>query len=207
MDSRMEQISGRIRRWREEMGLTLQELASRSGVAASSIQKVETGQMVPSVTVLLKIARGLERRPSEIVSDDYDAQEVLYVQAKQHLMIGSARNIKVERLSGDLFDPSIEVWRLCVQPGYGSGRGDHVYDGEEVVIGEEGELVFQLCDETYRIRPGDTLQFKANIPHSWRNEGDVPARCLVVGTLPAGLRAKLNTQVTSGRRKRKASRP
>lgn len=206
MDSKMEQISARIRRWREEIGLTLQELASRSGVAASSIQKVETGQMVPSVTVLLKIARGLGRRPSEIVSDDCDAQEVLFVGAKQHLAIGASKNIRVERLSGDLFDAAIEVWRLHVQSGYGSGRGSHAYEGEEIVIGEEGELVFELAEEVYRVRPGDTLQFKASIPHSWRNEGSITARCLIVGSFPEGLRAKLNNEVRTRSRRHPPAR-
>ena len=54
-------ISGRVRRWREEKGLTLQQLAERSDLAPSTVQKVETGQMIPSVAVLLKLARGLGR--------------------------------------------------------------------------------------------------------------------------------------------------
>ena len=63
IDPDLERIAGRVRRWREEAGLTLLELARRSGVAASTIQKVESLQMVPTIGVLLKIARGLEHQP------------------------------------------------------------------------------------------------------------------------------------------------
>ena len=62
IDGELAQISRRIRRWREEKGLTLQQLAERSDLATSTVQKVETGQMIPSVAVLLKVARGLGRQ-------------------------------------------------------------------------------------------------------------------------------------------------
>jgi transcriptional regulator with XRE-family HTH domain len=44
---------------RTDERLTLQMLAQRSGVAASTIHKIEAQQMVPTISVLFKIARGL----------------------------------------------------------------------------------------------------------------------------------------------------
>ena len=58
-----------LRACRAEDGLTLQQLATRCGVAASTIHKIEAQQMVPTVSVVLKIARGLGRRPEELVRD------------------------------------------------------------------------------------------------------------------------------------------
>ena len=52
-------MANQIRVCRSADGLTLQQLATRSGVAASTIHKVEARQMVPTVSVLLKIAKGL----------------------------------------------------------------------------------------------------------------------------------------------------
>ena len=63
-------MADQIRSSRSEDGLTLQQLASRSGVAASTIHKVESQQMVPTVSVLLKIAKGLGRRPDELIRDE-----------------------------------------------------------------------------------------------------------------------------------------
>ena len=62
-------MANQIRACRSADGLTLQQLASRSGVAASTIHKVEARQMVPTVSVLLKIAKGLGRRPEELIRD------------------------------------------------------------------------------------------------------------------------------------------
>lgn len=198
----LEQISRRVREWREELDLSLHELAARSDVAASTIQKVETGQMVPSVAVLLKIANGLGRRPAELVSDQDEESEVVLLRSKNHPVIGATSRMRVERLSADLFDPAIEVWRVKVQPGQGSGKGMYAYEGEEVVICEAGEITFRVEEDEYRLGPGDSLHFKAGIPHRWWNSGRTVARFLIAGNFPRGLRTKLHGQVQ--RRARRA---
>ncbi|MEE8165374.1 MAG: helix-turn-helix transcriptional regulator [Myxococcota bacterium] len=64
-------MASQIRACRAADGLTLKQLAARSGVAASTIHKVESQQMVPTVGVLLKIAKGLGRRPQELIRDEF----------------------------------------------------------------------------------------------------------------------------------------
>jgi transcriptional regulator with XRE-family HTH domain len=66
----MDDMARQIRNFRTADQLTLQKLATRSGVAASTIHKIEAKQMIPTVSVLLKIAKGLQRRPDELVRDD-----------------------------------------------------------------------------------------------------------------------------------------
>ncbi|MEM9175936.1 MAG: helix-turn-helix transcriptional regulator, partial [Myxococcota bacterium] len=67
-------MANQIRSCRSADGLTLQQLATRSGVAASTIHKVEARQMVPTVSVLLKIAKGLGCRPEELIRDRFDEE-------------------------------------------------------------------------------------------------------------------------------------
>lgn len=205
MEDALEKMSKRVRAWREELGLSLHELASRSDVAASTIQKVETGQMVPSVAVLLKIARGLDRRPAELVSDQTEELDTVLLRAKEHPVISASQRMRVERLSGDLFEPAIEMWRVQLHPGYGSGKGTYAYEGEEVILCEEGEVTFRIGEEEYRLQAGDTLHFKAGIPHQWWNSGRTTARILVAGNFPKGLRAKLHAHVQRSSRARKSS--
>ena len=121
IDSEIARISERIRRWREEAGLTLSELAKRSGLATSTVQKVETGQMTPSVAVLLKVSHGLGRRPTELIHEgDYDL-EVIHVLADEHDRTVAEKSMTIERLSGDLSDPALEMWRVTLEPGASSG--------------------------------------------------------------------------------------
>lgn len=200
MEEQVEQISRRVRDWRAQQGLSLHELATRSGVSASTIQKVEKGQMVPSVAVLLKIAHGLGRRPAELVGDSAEESEVVFVKSKHHPVISTSSRIRVERLSADLFDPAIEVWRLRVHPGYGSGKGTYGYEGEVVIICEDGEFIFEIAQEEYRLGVGDSLHFKAGIPHRWWNPGRTISTFTIAGNFPKGLRTLLHGQLERGGR-------
>lgn len=188
-------VSQRVRTWREQLGLSLHELADRSQVAASTIQKVETGQMVPSIAVLLKIARGLDRRPAELVSEEAEETNIILMRSKEHAVMSAGSQMRIERLSGDLFDPAVELWRAYLRPGVGSGRSQHAYEGEEVIVCEEGEVTFRFDDEDYRLTPGDTLHFKGGLPHQWWNSGSVPARFLMAGNFPKGLRRQLHGHI------------
>ena len=191
------QISARVRRWREAGGLTLQELARRSGVATSTIQKIETGQMVPSVAVLLKVARGLGRRPSELIHDGTDGVELVHLRPSDRRTVGVKGRLLVERLSGELPDAGLETWRVTIHPGQSSGEQIR-FEGEEIVIGEAGEVVFRVGDQDHAVGAGDVLHFKARHLHAFRNESRRVARFVVTGTLPLPFQGAVPARGTGG---------
>ncbi len=197
LDQELARISQRIREARDAAGLTLQELAARSGVATSTIQKVETEQMIPSVAVIIKIARGLGMHVSQLVQEGEETLEISHISAHERHEIGARGKLLVERLSGDLLEPSLEMWRVTLYPGVSSGRQAIEYDGEEIVNCEAGEVTFCLGEQEYVLATGDSLHFKASIPHLWRNDGHSPARFTVTGTLPRKFRAALRQQIGS----------
>jgi transcriptional regulator with XRE-family HTH domain len=197
IDTELERISQRIRSWRSEQNLTLQELAQRSGLATSTIQKVETGQMIPSVAVLLKVARGLGRRATELVQDGDTEQVVHHVRAADRQAIGTDGKLQVARLSADLPEPSFEMWRVTLHPGLSSGHEAIQYDGEELAVCERGAVTFRIGEREYELHPGDTLHFKASIPHSWRNDSAAATIFTITGSLPQKFRALMQERVAS----------
>ena len=195
VEGEIARIGRRVRSWREADGLTLQELARRSGLATSTVQKIEKAQMVPSVAVILKLARGLHRRASELLYDGSDEVEVLQLRKGERHAVGVSGKLRVERLSADLSEPALEMWRVTLYPGISSGRDAIEYEGEELVVCEAGAVTFRVGEQEYRLEPGDTLHFKASIPHVWRNDDDAPARFTVTGTLPRHLRAAMQRRL------------
>lgn len=57
-----------VRHLRVERGWTQEDLAEAAGLTATYVGQVERGDKVPSLTVVLKIARGLTIAPSELLS-------------------------------------------------------------------------------------------------------------------------------------------
>jgi len=53
---------------RQEAGLTQQELADRAEVHRTYISLLERGKKSPTLEVIFRLARSLERRPSELLA-------------------------------------------------------------------------------------------------------------------------------------------
>ncbi|GAY08861.1 transcriptional regulator, MerR family [Pseudonocardia sp. N23] len=170
-------IGPKVREVRQLLGLSLQQLAGRSEVSAAAIHKVERGDMVPTITTLLKLSSALGR-PIGFFVDDADwagpvgvhirgtdrppapldwAPEVAGVNA-------SAIAVPNERLRGS------GVWAE-IEPGGASGDGRSVRSGEELVLVVSGVLAVDIAGERYRLEAGDSLHFPADRPHSWQNPG------------------------------------
>jgi len=192
MDEQLEQVARRLRAWRDEAGLTLQQLAAKCGVATSTIQKVETRQMVPTIAVLLKIADGLGKRASDFVGDEDSRFHVHHTTAEARPVFGDGKAVRVERLAGDLHGSALEVWRVRHDPGAGLFRDGFHFRGEVLVVCERGELTVRVDGKEYVLGGGDSLHFKADLPHGWENRGNVPVELTVIGHLPPALRAVLD---------------
>ena len=59
-----------MRALREAMGLSLRDLAERSGVSAPMLSQVERGETSPTLAVAAKIAAGLELTLSQLLRLD-----------------------------------------------------------------------------------------------------------------------------------------
>ncbi len=198
VEDEIAQVARRIRRRREQERLTLGELAERSGVAPSTIQKVETGQMTPSVAVLLKIARGLGRSVSDFIRDDEPARALVHLRSEDRPRIGPRDGTAFERVSGDVPDPKLEMWRVHVEPGSVGPKRPIQYQGEALIVCERGRPTLLVGEHEVVLGTGDSLHFDAEAGMTWRNDGTRPAIFTVTGTLPEKLRASLQAR---GRRR------
>jgi len=84
-----------------------------------------------------------------------------------------------------------------MQPGVSSGKEAIHYRGEELILCEEGSLVVGVGDEVFELTAGDTLHFRASIPHRWRNTGNSLTQFTITGTRPRQFRAAMHKRVAS----------
>ena len=77
LDEIVESIGPKVRRLRLQKGLSLQQLAERSGVSAAAIHKVERNGMVPTITTLIKLAASLNRPVSYFVGEETEVDSVV----------------------------------------------------------------------------------------------------------------------------------
>jgi len=195
LDSELDKLSDRIRFWREERGLSRQELAELSGVAASTVHKVETRQMVPSVAVVLKLAHGLGRRPAEIMAEG-TPEVTVSVQRSGDRQRTKTSSGQFERLTAELIAGEMEVWRVTLQPAVSSGSPLR-FEGEVFIACERGEVSLEIGGHQHTLGEGDVAHFKATHAFTYQNDSGQSTRFLLVATLPAELRSVVEAHATT----------
>ena len=86
-----------------------------------------------------------------------------------------------------LRDPSFSVFVDTIQPGCSSGDGVMVHSGDEFLQVIEGSIEFHIENKHIRLSEGDSLFFKATLPHRWSNSCDGIAKILWVVSPPPQL--------------------
>lgn len=186
MDGITKKIADKLSRARESMGLTLQQLANLSEVAPSTIQKIEAGTMTPSIAVMMKIARGLHRKIGFFLDEEDGSAEVNLVRKRDRASSdGADDRFPVESLTGDLIDPEMDGFILTLPPGASSGEEPLHHRGDELVFCVHGKATFAIGGIDYALGPGDSLHFKSDQPHSWKNTGRSKAELILICSLPA----------------------
>jgi transcriptional regulator with XRE-family HTH domain len=172
-------IGTKIHLLRQGGGLSLQQLADRSGVSAAAIHKIERNTMVPTITTLMKLARALDRSVSYLVEEDTEiASSAVLIRAKDRdTLFASREGVNMENIAGPFGRFALAGAVVTIGPGRDSGKAPLAHPGEELVYLLSGALEFEI-DETYRLRPGDCLHLRTDRPHRWRNLSARPAKAV-----------------------------
>ena len=173
-------IGPRVKALRDRHGLSLQQLADRSDVSPAAIHKVEQGTMVPTITTLLKLAAAFDRPVSYFINeDDAPPAYVLYTPAGERRRIYTSRQgLSLGGVSGPYGQYAIASAVAEVEPGATSGEEPLRHPGEELIHLLSGTLEVTVADQVVRLTPGDSVHFRTDQEHRWRNPGKVPARAL-----------------------------
>lgn len=168
-------IGPKVRALRRERGLTLQQLAHAADVSAASVHKVERGDMVPTVTTLLKIAGALEV-PIRHFVEESDAGP-LAVRSRWR-GTGAADAVTVTG-PAERFRSTGTVLRLAPGAEHRPARRA----GECLLVVLDGRVTVSVADESYDLEAGEALHFPTRHDHRWANPGPAVAETMTV-TVP-----------------------
>lgn len=185
VEERIVKIGQKIKQLRNEMGLSIRETAKLAGTSPSTIQKIESNGMVPSIAIVMKIAQGLRKNVSFLLGEENEPREVVLVPRDgREAAYVSASKLKVEDLGSDIRDAKLEATLLTIEKGGRSGKDPLIHPGEEVKFCLEGRIAYRIGGQEYVLGPGDCIHFKSGRPHFWKNVGPGRAKILSICTPP-----------------------
>lgn len=179
LDAVVGAIGGKLRQVRQQKGMSMQQLASRSGVSPAAIHKIEHSHMVPTITTLMKLAAALNRSVAFFVDEEDIGRSAVHTAAgERRPVLTSKDGLELQGISGPYGQFLLAGAVAVLEPGADSGPEPMEHPGEELVHVLDGGIEITVDDETFPLAVGDSLHFRTDRPHSWRNTADGWARAV-----------------------------
>ena len=173
----------RVAELRKQHGLTLEQLASTSGVSRSMLSQIERGQANPTLTVTFRIAQAFGITIGELVDQPWSAPSIEVVHGDDgNNLFRSDDKCTIRTLSPLQFERSVEFYEIELAPGESLSSGAH-YDGtRELLTVAKGEAEVESGETCRHLRQNDTASYRADLNHCIRNIGKERLICYLVVT-------------------------
>ncbi len=174
-------IATRLQSLRKAQGLSMEQLASRSGVSKAMISKIERQDSSPSASLLGRLAASLGVSLAQLLSEDNVQSAPLRPLAQQEIWqdpdIGYLRRqVTAHEVQGDpeLVEITLPVAARVSYPGW----NHQAYRQRLWMV--EGTLNIDYGAQSYALSAGDVLTFGVDLPITFSNPGEKPCRYLLV---------------------------
>jgi len=184
-------VGEKIKQIREMQKVGIEELAERSGLEITMIQKIEQERNVPSLAPLIKIARALGVRLGTFL-DDNNSYGPVVVRSGEHQkglrftsQPGATReHLNFYSLAFDKAGRNMEPFIVEIEPGLQSDYMLSSHEGEEFIYVLEGEIEINYGKEVYKLAKGDSIYLDSIVLHNVHAGNNQSARILAVVYAP-----------------------
>jgi DNA-binding XRE family transcriptional regulator len=160
-----------LQRLRSERGLTLSELATRSGVSTGMISRIEHGNVSPSLATLQALADALKVPLMALFARADTATDVHHARAGDGLQAkritqGHSHNYL---LLGKHSAPQgiFQSARICISKTEAENLPSYQHEGYVFIYLIEGQATYRCGSDEFEMSAGDTLSFDAKLPHGF----------------------------------------
>lgn len=174
------ELGKRLKKYRTQNNLTLEELASRTELSKGFLSQIENDLTSPSIATLYDIVEVLGTDLSSFFKDDKDEQliftdEDYFVDEQEDKIVNwivpNAQKNEMEPILLELFE---------------NGVSDEIlpHEGEEFGYVLEGKISLHYGDQVQKLKKGQTFYLKGDKTHTLKNENKQVAKVIWVCTPP-----------------------
>lgn len=176
-------MAANLRRLRARSGLTVVELARRSGVGRATLTQLEAGGGNPTLETLYALANELGAPLADLITE-HDAAPPRVVRAGTGPRVtGTAVEAwLLERASGG---GSVELYAFTLRGRATQHSAAHPPGTREHLHVHTGRVQVGPAEDPVDLGPGDYVDFAADVPHVYRRLGTAAVAATLVITAPA----------------------
>lgn len=163
------EVGPRLRRIRDQRGITLTELADATGISKSTLSRLESGQRKPSLELLLPIAEAHQVPIDELVgAPEVGDPRVRFVPQDRNGRVV----IPLTRQAGGL-----QAWKVIIEPTAEEPKL-RIHEGYEWLYVLAGDLRLIVADHDITMGAGEVAEFDTAVPHWFGAAGSQPVEIL-----------------------------
>lgn len=179
-------VGDRIKRLRQEKGLSIAEVSESSGVDASVIASIEDLTISPPLGNIISLAKAFRVSLGDLFGDDADSPFCI-VRSDDRKTVnrfssaeGKSGGYHYESLGHQKQNRQMEPFLVTLVPLQELRLEPNQHDGEEILFVLEGKVEVRLGDHADILNQGDSIYYDSTIPHVVSCYGETPARILAV---------------------------
>jgi electron transfer flavoprotein alpha subunit len=162
---------------RASHGFTIEALAQATGQDPDFIAQVEAGEVTPSVSFLLRLAKALGVDPSAFLTKE---EKTVIKDERTRAFVTRTQNYTYQTLTPGAENQHLRGFMIVIEPKQAHKPVAYKHEGEEFVFVMEGELELTVGGKVYELQPGESQHFNSEVPHKLRSLSDEVTRCLVM---------------------------
>jgi transcriptional regulator with XRE-family HTH domain len=176
-------IARNVRQYRNQLGLTAEQLAERSGISKGMLSKIENAQASPSLGTLVRLADAISVPLTALFRGLAEEHDALVVRAGQGVEIvrrGTRVGHRYELL-GDMRGPHKVMEPVLVT----LNEHSEVFPlfqhaGVEFIYMLDGAVEYGHGGDRYLLERGDAMQFRGEVVHGPTRLVQLPIRFLSI---------------------------
>jgi Predicted transcriptional regulators len=165
-------VGPRLRQLREQRGLTLTDVGLSTGVAVSTLSRLESGGRRPTLELLLPLAKTYQVSLDELVDAPPTGDPRVNLRA---IKVHGMTMLPLSQRPG-----GIQAYKIIVP----RRRGRHVepdlktHEGYDWLYVLSGKLRLVLGEHDLVLQPGEVAEFDTRTPHWFGAADEEPVECL-----------------------------
>ncbi len=174
-------VGAQIRRWRGQRGLTLANVAERSGLNIGYLSQIENDKATPSLQCLAAIGEALGVPAAWFLIDDVP-QPFIVRAAERPVSEGSLGRVEQIDGRGSRDVSIVEVTSTEL----GQRVEAHAHAGEEHHLVLRGTFRMTQGDHVIDLGPGDYVRWDGTVPHDAEATSEGGGSMLIIRIRPTG---------------------
>jgi len=172
-------LAANLRRLRARAGLTVVELARRSGVGRATLTQLEAGGGNPTLETLYALANELAVPLADLITAHRDAPPHVVRAGGGPRVAGTAVEAWLLEQARD-GGRSVEIYAFTLHGRRTQHSAAHAPGTREHLHVHTGEVRVGPADDPVELGPGDYADFAADVPHVYRRLAGTVAATLVI---------------------------